>query len=242
MKRKLFSALAGLFLAHAVQATIPLYQNFDVLQYEVPGNPPPTIDAKAFDNENSFIVGFAAYTPYVELYEPWNTVNYTNFGTMIGNSPYTTNGAVIYLGLGSFGSGFQFDLQTTNQIPHHMAGTFYNPGNIRCDSVQDGNNLFSFGPNDFLYLITSLGQCVVSATNLINPGSVDVGYGGLIQLTGQKVDLTGGELSVEGVLNSLGNPATIGTLGTVNFSSVGAVGLNTNILWDPAMFPFHHTF
>jgi hypothetical protein len=235
MEWKLLGALTVVFLAHTVQATIPLYQNFDVLQYEVPGNPPPTIDAKAFDNENTLTIGFAAYTPYVELYEPWNTVNYTNLGTMIGNSPYTTNGAVIYLGLGSFGSGFQFDLQTTNQIPHRMAGTFYNPGNIRCDSVQDGNNIFNFGAAGILYLVTSLGQCVVSATNLINPGTLDVGYGGLIQLQGQKVDLTGGELSVEGALNSLGNPATVGTLGTVNFSSVGAVGLNTNVFWDPAV-------
>lgn len=240
MKWKLFSALAGVFLARMALATIPLYQNLDVAQYEVDNNtvspnPPPPIDATAFDNENVFSVSWANYTPSPVLYQTWNTLNYTNTGTMIANSPGVTNGATIFLGLGSFGSGFRFDLHTTNQIPDAMAGSFYNPGAIRCDSIQDGNNLFSLGGGFYLYLVASLGEFKASAADIINPGSIDVGTGGLIQMAGQNVDLSGGTLSVEGVLNSLGNPATVGAFGTVNFNSTGAVGVDTNSDWNPGL-------
>ena len=246
MKWKLLSALLGLCLAQAALATIPLYQNNDVVDYEVffnliSPNPPPTIDAKAFDNENVFTVGYANYTPYPVLFQTWNTLNYTNVGTMIGNSPWITNGAFIGpFALGSFGSGYQFDLHTTNQISHAMAGTVYNPGVIRCDSIQDGNNTFTIDFGGGLvfnfYEVTSLGQFKASATNVIIPGSIDVGTGGLIQLGGKKVDLTGGSLTVEALLNSLaffGPVNFFNVFSTVPINSFGTVGVNTNFLWDP---------
>lgn len=241
MKWKLLSALLGVSLAQVALATIPLYQNLDVVSYDVffdqvSPNPPPTIDAKAFDNENVFSVSYQNYTPSPVLYQTWNTLNYTNLGTLIANSPAVTNGAYIFLGIGSFGSGYQVDLHTTNQISHAMAGSFYNSGAIRCDSIQDGNNLFSLGGGFYMYMVTSLGQFKASATNIICPGSIDVGTGGLIQMTGRNVDLTGGMLSVESLLNALGNPFNIGTFGTINFNSTGAVGVDTNGDWNPFLY------
>jgi len=56
MKWKFFSVLPGLMLAHAALATDPLYQNDAVLNYIVPGNPPPNIDATNFVNNNWFTV------------------------------------------------------------------------------------------------------------------------------------------------------------------------------------------
>ncbi len=238
-KWKLLAALLGVFLAQAALATIPLYQNNDISSYEVfnntiSPNPPPTIDATAFDNESLFSVGYAAYTLSPELYETWNTVNYTNVGTMIANAPWVTNGAYIFLGIGAFGTGYQFDLQTTNVLSHQMAGTFYNPGAIRCDSVQDGNNLFNEG-GAILYSVTSLGMCKVSATNVIVPGSIDVSTGGLIQLGGKNVDMTGGMLNVENLLTAIYSLIGVSTLDTVNFNSVGAVGVDTNADWNPGL-------
>jgi hypothetical protein len=240
MKWKLLSALLGMLLAGEAWATVPLYQNLYPEYYEVyfqtiSPNPPPIIDATAFDNENVFSVSYQNYDPYPVLYQTWNTYNYTNGGgsTLIANSPTITNGAYFYFGRGSFGSGFQFDLHTTNLIPDQMGGTFNNIGNIRCDSIQDGNNIFNEGDGFNFYEVTSLGQFKAWATNILCPGGIDVGTGGLIQMTGQNLDLTGGALTVESEMNSLGNPATLGTLNAVNFSSTGAVGTDTNGEWNP---------
>jgi hypothetical protein len=159
---------------------------------------------------------------------------------MVANSSTTTNGAFFFGLEGSFGSGFNFDRQTTNLISRQIAGTFYNPGSIRCDSTQDGNNIYSIDFGGGLvftfYEVTSLGQCKVSATNVISPGSIDVGTGGLIQLGGNNVDLSGGELTVESLLNSLnvlGLVNFFNSYSTVTFNSTGTVGVNTAIPWDP---------
>ena len=187
MKWKVFSALMCLTLVRAVWATVPLYQNFANLNYFIPGNPPPVIDATNFDNESVFAVTYNNYAPTPQLFETWNTLAYTNNGTMIVNSPIITDGNLNYVL--NFGCGFRFDTQTTNVIPRVMADTFYNPGTIRCDSVIDGNNIYDvFGSQ--LFILTGYGECIVSATNIIIPGYIDVGPDDLMQLTGQNVDFT----------------------------------------------------
>ena len=217
MRWKLFLALLSVLLVRDALATIPLYINNDpefyqVYYYTVSPNPPPTIDATAFFNNNTFSVSYANYSPTPVLFQTLNTLNYTNLSTFIANSPATTNGAILEFGLGSFGVGYDFDLHTTNQIPDAMAGSFYNPGKIRCDSVQDGNNLFGIGDGLFFYEVTSIGQFKAWATNITSQGSIDVGTAGLIQLAGRNVDLTGGSLSVEGPLNTTGNENIIGEI------------------------------
>ncbi len=96
-----------------------------------------------------------------------NTINYTNNGLMVVNAPsptnsVATNGAIIIGANLTFGSGFQFDLQTTNLISHAMAGTFYNNQEIRCDSIVDGNNIYTLnlgnGSVFNFYFVSSLGQ------------------------------------------------------------------------------------
>jgi hypothetical protein len=225
----LFLCLASACVA---LATIPLGPgsgsdpngpNYASLNYSVPGNPPPTVDATAFDNENTYTVSFTALTVNPEFYETWNTVNYTNNGTMTVNSPIVTN---INSGVfGSAGCGFKFDTQTTNVIPRQMAGTFYNPGTIRCDSIIDGNNVFVFGGLEEFFVDT-VGEFIVSATNVVNSGTVDVGVNGLMQFGGQNVNLTGSTLTVEN-LQSLFLGDSVGVNGS------GAFGLDTNADWDP---------
>jgi hypothetical protein len=108
--------------------------------------------------------------------------------------------------------GFVFDTQTTNVIPRQMAGTFYNPGEVEC----------AYGFSAW-------------ATNILNPGAVDVpgfgvvvnagtgasAVGGFMQFTGQNVDLTGATLSI------------LGGQGTAQAGGIlGLIGQDTNSDWD----------
>jgi hypothetical protein len=225
MQSPFLFVLLSLVLVRVASATDALYQNNAVLNYTVPGSPPPVIDARAFDNENEFNVDFSVYSPNVLFYEPMNTLFYTNNGTMTVNSPILNS---FFFFNSTFGCGFRFDQQTTNTLtPHLMADTFYNPGTIRCDSFLDGNNVFNFAGSQF-FIFTSIGECIVSATNIINPGVVQLGVDGLMQFTGQNVDLTRSTLNMETLQNLfLGD--------SVGLNSYGAVGLDTNADWNPAL-------
>ncbi len=179
-------------------ATDPLYQNTVQNFYVVPGPPsPPNIDATAFDNESVFSIDFDASVPNAEQYETENTVYYTNNGTMIANT------------IDFAGTGFIFDDQTNGL--HLMAGTFYNAGDIFCASADTGFG--SSGPGIFSVL----------ATNIFNPGTVDVGANGLIKFTGQNADFTRSFLNVEGNASGQG------------VNSTAFFGLDTNLDWNPAV-------
>ena len=131
--------------------------------------------------------------------------------------------------LQSPGCGFIFDTQTTNVIPRQMAGTFYNPGTIRVNSVLDtGANAFS---------LFTIGKFQVLATNIFSPGTVTLGYDGQIQMTGNNVNLTRSSLSIENINTYFAN---LGFLSTAflyyTFNSLDyGVGTDTNQDWVPAI-------
>lgn len=215
-------ALAALFLSLllAQQGNSQTYVNNQNQYYSEPGPPQvPQIDATAFDNQNIFSVTYNIYVNnQVEFSEPWwGTLFYTNNGEMILNAPFPTNGDFT---VATTGVGFRFDLQEGNS--NVMAGTFYNPGTIHCDSILDGNNLgiFSFDGFQFFIEQTSIGDCFVSATNIINPGNIVVGIGGQLNLNARNMDLTRGVLTLEqGVVNSNNVDVSVNSEGE---------GINTN--------------
>ena len=221
MMQQSFALCLMLTCAVSVQATGPLYQNFDALYYSSTNNTIPTLDYLAFDNENIFSVSYDVYTPGISYFQTRNTLNYTNFGTMIVNSPNTTFGF-----LSSFGCGFNFDTyNATNVIPHRMAGTFYNPGAIRCSSTNDG----------FFLFVDNIGKCQVNATNIINPGSITVGYANDITLTSKKSDLSLGQFVHEPSQQSFfltGNVFNFFQL-FPGLSATGGFGTDTNKDWNP---------
>lgn len=228
---RLFALFIGLALAGSVQATDPLYVNVSSSYYSVGGstpNPPPTFDVTAFVNENIFSVDYLNYTLPYPFFETVNTLYYTNYGTMIASSPVETN-----FFSSSFSSGFIFDQQTANA--HKMAGTFYNPGEIRCNSTNDGNNTFIIG-GFFQFFVNSIGRCEVFATNIINPGIINAGPDGFIKLNSFNADLSFGSIFLEQpltagfLLNSFGFFNLSQTL--PNMVASGSVG--TNFLWNPA--------
>ena len=206
----------------------PAGQLGQVFNYTVPGNPPPTIDATNFDNENQFTINFSLFTANPEIFETLNTVNYTNNGLMVASAPLSTTG--IFLSEAP-GCGFQFDTRTTNVIPQQMAGTFYNPGAIRVNSVTDTGDTFSS--------LATAGIFFAWATNIVNPGAIAVGENGLMKFTGQGVDLTRSQLSMEN-LNTEVNVLT-NLFPGLNFEIplnlsvlAAAVGHETNYI-DPAV-------
>ena len=90
-------------------------------------------------------------------------------------------------------TGFQFDDLSSSTGLRTMSGSFYNSSTVSCGSVSNLTDPF-LGLFDLYYF----DQCLVNATNIVNPGLVDVGVDGAIQFTGQNVDLTYGTLNVEG--------------------------------------------
>jgi hypothetical protein len=138
-------------------------------------------------------VNNGTFTINTVLYETWNTINYTNNSLM------------------SSDVGFRFDTQTTGGS-RLMAGSFYNPGEVDCGY-----------------------QFLAWATNIVNPGTVNVpgvltfvnlgtlatGLVGLMQFTGQNVDLSRSTLTMAGGQ---------GTARAVGF--LGLKGVDTNSDWD----------
>ena len=213
--RKLTGLLLCLFLARMVGAQT--YVNNQNVFYLEPGPPQlPQINATAFDNESIFSVTYSINFNNQVLYtEPWwGTLAYTNNGQMLDNVKLEPdNGAT----LASF--GFKFDLQQTNSnTTNVMAGTFYNPGIIHCNSELDGN----FGP----------GACIIQATNIIVPGTIAIGSAGSIGVNGQNVDLSRSVISMEsGVFGFV--DGAFESLPPAPFTGTGDSGVNTNV-WDPS--------
>jgi hypothetical protein len=206
MKWPRLGGLLGLLLAPSALATIPLYQNDAALHYAVPGNPPPNIDATNFVNNNSFSVDLDYINVglvTVDYYEPWNVRNYTNNGFM----SVTTDDPLIFYPTPGFYAGivptFQFDTQTTGSVPHLMANSFNNSGEI-----------------------DSGGQLIVSATNILDPGIIVMGPNSVMRFTGGNVDLTRMLTTMEGFGSIFG-----GTLGIS--SLYATVGTDTNADWSP---------
>ena len=81
------------------------------------------------------------------------------------------------------------------------AGTLYNAGGavINCGGTNDGP-YFSTTNATFFFLAVSYGgaECLASATNIINRGTIEMGPDSLLSLQGQNVSLSGGLLNMEG--------------------------------------------
>lgn len=205
--------LAIMFMALAGKAwALPdaYYINNAIVSFPGTALYPPQIDALNFVNNSSFTVNFGTILLGEELYETSDTLNYTNIGLLMCNS------------------GFWFDDQTAGTGTSSTGGrkpsiSFYNSGTVSCGSVNDTTD-----PLDGELAFFGYAQCLISATNIFNPGILDVGEDGLIQITGKHVDLTHSQLLIEG------GPTGIGfSSGVVNVTGTQVFGEYTN--WDPGV-------
>lgn len=203
MKWPLFCALLSLALTRqsllAGDFAGDTYINGATITYPGTETHPPTIDATNFINTGTFIINFTTFNTTQPFYETSDTLNYTNTGSMMANT------------------GFRFDQQSTGTGLRTPASSFFNQGTISGGSVNDTTDPFG----GFLGLFYGYSQCLISATNIVNPGAVVAGLDGRIQFAGQNVDLSHATLTMEGASANVG--------GTGNF------GVNTNF-WDPSYY------
>jgi len=182
--------------AFRAAAQAAYYDNAGIVTY--PGTQkygPPQIDATNFVNSGLFEINFQTLDLIAPYYETSDTVNYTN----------TDSGVMVA------DTGFQFDTQSSTSGARTMAGSFYNSGFVGCDPSSDTNAPFLDE-----YGLLGYAQCLITATNIVNPGEVDVADGGLIQMTGKNVNLVRALLTVENL--------------TANANGEGAFGTN---VWFP---------
>ena len=203
MKWPLFCGWLALALVRPVLAADSTYVNNGIVSYPGTQSYPPVIDATNFVNNGSFTINFTSIDVETSLVQPFyetsDTQNFTNNGS----------------GVMMTDTGFRFDNQPSSAGTRTMSANFFNAGYISCASVNNLTDPFA----GLLGSALGYAQCLINATNIVSPGTLDVGVDGLIQVSGQNVDLSHGLLNVEG--------------GGANAFGIGLAGfLNTNY-WDP---------
>jgi hypothetical protein len=215
MKQKILYGLMALALAPAAfSQSSATYENWGVVQ--CPPDIPPTIDASNFINHAQFIINFTnevGLTPPItaKSFETSDTVNYTNdFGAVM-----------------SCNTGFDLENFSSQSGQSQWASAFYNNGTIDC-----GTNVTSL--LDELEIGTLAGVIsYVKATNIINPGTINMGYDSLLSLQAENIDLTRGTLAME-------NSGFNGGNGIVFFSGNffdGYWGLGDPVTQRPLYYP-----
>ncbi len=163
---------------------------------------PGTVTSDDIDATNFVNTGyFDILSGGTSLYETRDTLNYTNSGEM-----------TCY-------SGFLMDDENPLNNSRSMSSSILNSGSIYCSSgfVSTNGGLFISSSTSFGIFFSGLYGYAALATNIINPGLVDVGQGASMDFIGNDVDLSGATLTFEGP--------------TYNTSGVGIHGTN---YWDPS--------
>jgi hypothetical protein len=184
MKCKILSSILGLALVQGAAAqTSQFFLNDGIL------TTPPQVDAVNFVNNNTMSL-FSLF----DLFESANTLNYTNRGLLDSSG------------------GWRFDTFSTQSGTRRMASSFVNQvgGVINSGVFGLGIVIPPFGLQ-----LGGVGGIVllqpprflVSATNIVNRGSIDVDAGGVATLKGRNVDLSRGLINVANftTLTGVGN-------------------------------------
>ncbi len=197
MKQKLLYGLLALALAPAAfSQPAPAYVNQGVVQ--CPPEIPPMIDASNFVNEGQFII------------------NFTNFDLLtlpVTAPPFATSDTLTYTNdfgaVMSCNTGFLLDTYSTQSGLQQRASTLYNNGTIDCGTLGTSNVIIISG---LLFDLIGSGAgvtCEVNASNIYNPGAINMGFDSLLSLKAENIDLTRGTLTMEnsgfngiGLLNS----------------------------------------
>ena len=185
MKQKLLYGLLALALAPAAfSQPSASYENFGLVQ--CPPDIPPTIDASNFVNHSQFLINFTNFSLQTlpvtaNPFATSDTLNYTNdFGAVM-----------------SCNTGFLLDTYSTRFGTSQRASSLFNNGTIDCGTLGTSNVIILGG---ILFNLTGTGagvKCIVNATNIINPGTIGMGYDSLLSLSGENVNLTRGTLTME---------------------------------------------
>ena len=160
----------------------------------------PQVDATTFVNSGTWNIGTSPY-----LYETANTLNYTNTGTMLG-SP-----------------GWQFDLNPSSSGQRTNSAIFFNdvPGTIQALEGVIINPINSLTFTRASYLL-------ISATNIVNKGTLRASAAGEIIMNGSGVNLSRSGIEITPIVGngSPGSPTNF-TSDTAIYDEVWVGGTNT---------------
>jgi hypothetical protein len=165
---------ALLLAGQSLFATAGYYVNDAIVQ--APPMVPPQIDATNFINHNVFIINFTNgeptfYGANLPPYQMANTINYTN-----------SSGAQM-----SFNSGWDAEAFFPQAGQLKRASSFFNAGTIDVGTITT-SNLFTI--NNFFFGSFSGAKLLISATNVANPGTINMGFESLLSIKGGSVDLS----------------------------------------------------
>ncbi len=147
---------------------------------------PPQVNATNFYNAGTWNIG--TVSPYETAY----TLNYTNKGSMTGTV------------------GWEFDWGAAVLGPRKWSANFFNKSGASVTALDYGLPNPISAPN-----VTPMSFLLVSATNIVNQGTLVAGNSGEVILTGSGVNLTGSQVGI--------NPLIVPSEGGVNGSNGAAV-------------------
>jgi len=152
------------------------------------------VDARSFVNNGAF---------YVQTTDvPWDSQNTTNF----------LNSNLM------FGSvGFRFELVSSSGA-RGPASRFVNTRNANI-AASDGLGFLAVDDGSFVGLGSPSSYVLINASNIVNYGNIRVGASGLIRLTGDNVDLSGGTL----IVDPIGTADTFGFFGGFSLTSTNFI-------------------
>jgi hypothetical protein len=171
--------LAGWFSLAAVVTGFGQSDSYvNDITFVSPPQPVPIIQATNFINDAIFGIDLTSIDPASS--DPFGmqyTVNYTNYGILASVT------------------GFRFD--TYRNGLYYQAGNFYNsPGSlINCGGQAGGG---PFAGESFFFSSGTGPYCEVWATNIVNKDLIEMGVNGQLTLQGQNIDLSGGQIQMEG--------------------------------------------
>ncbi|MEW6156310.1 MAG: hypothetical protein AB1813_02700 [Verrucomicrobiota bacterium] len=188
MKKFALTSLAALLMATPSWAQpVPLYENFGsvVYRWDDELNHPPVVDATSFANYGSFVITNIIDFNLLGLlqglglpYETANTLNFTNRGEMKGLF------------------GFRFNNATVSG--RKPAQNFVNGNGGRIEATGIVFDIFDPVTTQFTPANSFTNANInISASNVVNRGVILADNIGLIQISGDKVDLSRGGIGIK---------------------------------------------
>jgi hypothetical protein len=178
MKRPILFTFTGLLLALSPVAygqPSLSYDNWAAVSYGV-GTPAPVINALTFYNHPSGIFNVAG----TALFNTFETLNFTNQGTMIGNP------------------GFDFETFPSSSGSIHRAANFANIATGQNGGVIDCSGALAFFISPALLVgnLTGSSELFADATNVVNSGTINMDAASVIRLSGKNVNVARGTLNM----------------------------------------------
>lgn len=193
MKCKLLVVLAGMLVACSTFAqSAATYRNDGFII--VPPLIAPNVDATTFVNNGQFLINFTnqpfppVFTEFGQQADPYETQNTLNFTNLSG-------------ALMSCNTGFRFTYSPPD-APRRPAANFHNAGTINFATVDTSNYFVAapffpyLGTTQFLFLSIAGGKGSISATNIVNPGVLNMGFESVLSLKGSSIDLSYGSIAM----------------------------------------------